>query len=283
MEKTLIQREIRRNKYDKDNVRFRLKSFVEDFNAFVKENGRTPVDSKEGEHAIYLRWHKYTNSKELNKEEVEYLQKHLVKLDGISNTMKKFVKDYKEFIKINGRKPKVSSEDKDERNLQRKYQYYKNPKHFNSKEIEYLTNEGIISPVRDFLINFVAEFNTFVEKNGRGPRYKIRSERELYTRWRRVLNLDNWNDEEKEYLQTYLAKTDNIRSCVKNFATDYVNFRNNYNREPSCKSEIVEEHKLYEKYRWYCSDEKLSNEEIAYLQKHGIKVVKIKKEKTFSL
>lgn len=278
MDKSLIKKATRKkyNVYDTDGVRKSLKKFVEDFNSFVSIYGRPPIDRKE-EHAIYLRWINYRNKDNLTEVEKTYLDENLVKLESVSVPMMEFVKEFKRFIEIHGRKPSIVGESK-EKNLYRRYAYYKKEKNFNEDQIVFLKANGIISAdnVRDAIKKFVTEFNDFVETH---RRYPIQGkDKALCAKWRVYTDPKNLNKEELEYVQTRLAKSDNIRQKVKEFVEKYNRFISTYNKKPKYSSEDKEERYLCELYYRYTNAKYLRDEEIEFIESRGIKVKGTKKQ-----
>ena len=93
---------------DVDNVRVQLKRFVEKFNEFVTKHRREPKASErpknqeeKDEKNLYTSWLRYRQAKNLNADEINYLQEHGIEdLEEYTDTVRKAVKNFVE--KFNG-------------------------------------------------------------------------------------------------------------------------------------------------------------------------------------
>ena len=276
MNESLIEKATkRRYKYDIDGIRFSVKYFVEDFNAFYLKNNRPPLDHDKEEHALYLRWHKYRNVDNLNAAETEYIEKNLVKIGNINWLLQKFVNEYNKFVKENNRTPVANAKTKEERSVYSRLCYYTHTYKPNEDELQLLIDNNIVSTdnIRKKVKEFVKEYNEFIEMYGRKPKNgNTKEENSLYSKYLRYTNPEKLNNEELIYVNNNLIKVKKIRDALKTSVADYLNFVQTHGRKPRNNSSNHEETLLYGRIWTYTYAPNIRNEEIQYLLDHGLKV-----------
>ena len=279
--------------FDSDNIRVDLKRFVEEFNQFITTNKRMPkrcdepkTDEEKYEKSLYQKWlvyHKFENLK--NNEEINYIQDNLIQLekDTIRESVKKFVKDFVDFVIKNKREPRQTG-DTEERKLYDKWTTYRKIENLkNEDEIEYLQTNGItlieenIDGVRNVIKKFVREFNTFVLRNKKTPSKNGEiDERSLYAKWIKYRKVKNLNQNEINYLRDNGIElveeyNDSVRKIIKQFVEDFNTFVTENKRTPKCYSkprnnEEIYELKLYRNWYAYRQPENLNSDEMIYIQ-----------------
>lgn len=266
-ESLIVKATKKRYKYDTDNVRFSIKYFIRDFNAFYLEHKRTPLDNSKEEHPLYLRWHKYRNFNNLNEEEKEYYIKNIVDIGKISWLLQKFVNDFNAFYAKYNRFPSQNAETEEEASIYSRYRYYTNRYNCNDEELQLLKENGIIPKdnVRKAIIKFVNEYNEFVSTYKRKPRTCNIDERKLYSKISRYTKDKNLNEDEIAYIEKNMIKVSDVRESVKLFVKEYLDFVSKYNRVPSNNSNDDKENRLYHKYWFYTNALNLTEDEIKYV------------------
>lgn len=283
-EESLIVKATKKYKYDVDNVRFSIKYFVEDFNAFFKEFNRPPLDHKKEEHALYLRWHKYRNYDNLNAEEIEYFEKYIVKMSNVSWLLQKFVNEFNAFYERCNRFPTQYADTEEERSIYSRYRYYTNRYLCNKYELQLLKDNNIIpnDNVRRVVKKFVQEYNTFVIDYGRKPNTKSKVEKALCGKYARYTNPDNLNDDEIRYVDKNLLKPSKVRESVKKFVKECLELKANHIKLSSKKVVECFGKKFYHKYWFYTNALNLNNDEIRYLQDNDIDVRNLDKMEKYN-
>ena len=273
---------------DERTVRTVVKKFVEDYNSFVRANGRKPKRrGNNKEDGLYQRFCIYTNPHNINEQELKYLEKNGIDIryeeidtDNIRTEIKKFVKDYLSFVSENKREPK-SNKNSLENGLYQRYRKYTNPDNITEEELLYLKDNNIqiqvVEDIRKSVINFVAEYNEFVLKYKREPeRVSSNSdvnEERLYSKWLTYANPENLSEDELKYIcNNGITLRDNkIRAEVKSFVEEFLKFIEKENRLPQRRKSNYEDN-LYHKWLRHTNPHSLYVEEIEYLKEHNIEL-----------
>lgn len=269
---SLIEQAIQQNK-----VRRAIVNFVANYNEFVTIHNRNPRSYNPDEKSLYIARYRYTNPKNLNDEEIKYLQDNLIVIKEVKLAVENFVKEYKDYVKRYGCEPTIITEP----SLYSKMNMYTNPKYLTEGDIQYLQKNGIeinlfdkTKSIREKVKSFVAEYNVFVNQHQRNPLYNESDEYEkkLYIKHLRYTGLNNkrgLNELEKKYIEDNLIKV-SIRLSIKKFVEDYITFVSTKHREP--KTNIIEESVLHERILRNTNSKKLNQDEINYLQQNDISV-----------
>lgn len=269
----------------KFNVRTAIVNFVNDFNKFVIENKRVPSSASVGEECnLYTKWKFYLRLESLNEDEIKYIENNLVvhyimpkktKRDNVRLTLKNFVQDFNAFINKNGRLPKSTVKNKEERLIYSQWLYFSNPKNVNQEELEYIDKLLVKRDnVSIYVKRFVDDYNNFVKKYNRHPQQKRSSEESLiYRRWLLYTKTKTLNDEEVEYIKKNLNDMSNVRSFIVNFVEKYNAFIEEHHRKPSYYvKRDSEERNLSKKLYDITHLRMLTESEIEYLNLFNIEV-----------
>jgi len=172
-------------------------------------------------------------------------------------------------------------------NLRREYSLGK----LSSDKIDKLNNIGMVwtkfgladGNIRPCIKEFIEKYLTFVEDINKHPTSKIDfgDNINLYQLWLRYrLSYNLKSEEEKQYLIASgikviekIKSTDNIRPCIKEFVSRYLEFVSKYGRTPKATGTIDGEYSLYQLWlRYTISFNLKSEEEKQYLIAHGLKI-----------
>lgn len=125
--------------------------------------------------------------------------------------------------------------------------------------------------VRNHVKKFVEEFNNFVKEKGRPPRQKYEDEFSLASKWTVIKRGKELTDAEKDYVEQFLVKVENIRPVIREFAEKYTQFIKEQGRKPKA-SNSEEERVLYRWFEWYTKSKHLNEAEIKYLTNLGFEI-----------
>lgn len=292
--------------FDADGIRVELKNFVEKYKEFGKKpkqhNKPTKLLTKDEqeENNLYGSWKNYTNIKNLNPKEIEYLINNGIKLrnskqkgadlDGVRFIVKDFIEKYIIFVNTHHKHPQAKGSIEGESALYSLWIKYTNPKNINEEEKQFIINNidyHELDNIRLEVKDFVKRYLNFVNSFGRRPYNDGELERNLYGLWTRYTNPKNINSEEERFLinngfeMRHVKKKskdiDNIRFPVKRFVEKYLKFVNTYHKHPQQKGNIEDEDSLYQLWITYANPENLNKEEQQFLIDNGIKMRKIQK------
>jgi len=276
------------NPYDNNNVRRELKRTILLLNGFIEEHKRMPEASGDSyENDLNRRWNKFCDVETLTEEEKVYIQNNLATPDGLYITqlakdnyirasVRKFVKEIKEFRKLNRRMPSTRYEK--ERHFFDTWIEFNKPNGLNDNEKRYIeSNVKVNLKIRKFIQDFVRDFNNFVLTNKRMPE-NISGEATLYGNWLRVKNKEDISSIEYEYILKNLvffkirsrdkSENEDVRFVIKQYVSEYNDFVEKHKREPSASFENKEERSLYAKHLRYFKRGEASKSEKEYINKN---------------
>lgn len=256
---------------EEDLVGEHLKLFVQDYLEFYRIHKRNPKTTED----LYSRWFKWTNSKNLNEEQKNYLVEHGIEFritsqDNINVALLKFVSEYLEFCEKYGRKPHNNEKstkgyiDGEDSLYQRWRGWTDSEKKLTKEEKEYLEAHGIkirvkvpvrVDGIRSSCVEFVKRWEDFIKKYNRTPtetrslknaKDAVEGESALYNTYL------EWTDptgrrksptpEEIEYLKTHnieirkaKKKVGNVRQELIDIVEKYFEFVKKYGRPPNYK------------------------------------------------
>ncbi|MFQ6724082.1 MAG: hypothetical protein ACLRFE_01935 [Clostridia bacterium] len=201
----------------------------------------------------------------------ESLIQQAIQKNKVRKVVINYVERYNEFVRIHNRNPRGHIPG--EQSLYMSFKKYSSLQGLTEDEIKYLQDNLVkIQDVRLSLINFVEDYNNFVTKYGRPPQRQ--SDTSLYLRMIKYINPNNLSEIEVKYLEKnginveLLYNSNLAGKGVKRFVEDYLKFIDKNGREPS----IQHEKELYKRMIHYTNPNNLSEDDVIYLERNGIKV-----------
>ena len=188
-----------------------------------------------------------------------------------------------------GQLPKQRGETPAERSLHNRSRMYTDPRNLEREEQQYVLDNGIelrevvevTDDIRLVIKQFVVEFNDFISKNKRLPKYSatIEGEFAIYKKWIIYTNPQNLNPNEEQYiiangieLREIIKVTDNIRPAIKNFVEEYDKFLNQHGRPPRQKGPEKGENALSARHFKYTQAKNLNADEIPFMKEKGFQI-----------
>lgn len=289
-----------------DNVRRCVKDFTERYLEFLCTYHRAPrfKGKVEGESSLYSLLQKYTNRKNLQGAEEEYLKSNGLEMreieevvDNVRHCVKKFVKDFLTFVEKHHKLPQPTGAEDDEFEIYSAWIKYINLDNLKGEEEKQYIISNMefheFDHVRLDIKRFVYRYLKFVNTYGRKPQSggNLDKEKSLYALWAKYTNSKNLESEEEKYLiskgfeiraskKREFVEEGEIRSIVKEFIKDYLEFIDTYNKHPQQRGILPNENGLYLRWLKYTDPSNINEKEKEYLISNGINIREIKTKKS---
>ena len=204
-------------------------------------------------------------------EKKQYLP-HVYDEDNVSYAVKRFVLAFNNFVEFYQRVP--SKEIIKEKKLYNAWKKYSKLEKLSELDREYLQNhlikieeiylqkqvgeEDLKYNIRQVVIEFVEEFNNFVEKYKRAPSYKKMEEKSLYHKMLKYTSIKYLNPIEKAYVEDNLNTSYLVRVALINFVKEFNDYFVEHKTVPPATTN------LYQKWRFFRNPQNLNEAEMQY-------------------
>lgn len=149
----------------KDNVRKCVIKFVDEYNDFVSTYNRKPNTKSKEERNLCSKYHRYTTVENINKDEIVYIEKNMIKVSDVRESVKLFVKQYLDFVSKYNKVPANNSNDDKENSLYSRHWFYTNALNLTEDEIKFILDNNIYVRNLDKLDRYNRKFEIKGETN----------------------------------------------------------------------------------------------------------------------